>query len=217
MVDATYRAFLNYSILSDAESEKLFFSTLPYIYVGLVAIIATVLMILVSSTISRQNQRKQDTVKTMLDSRLSKQYHDLTEVARAYHLKIDDDTKQTYEQYSKGLKSSGKMREGARAVQQVLNYFEFLSVGVPQRNFDEAMVKEIIRGILCGRVHTNRWIIQERRKRKSLAYINLVAVYYRWHKSKMDKEMPPTFYLGPCPPVCLLKIHGWFMTRPWYC
>lgn len=208
----------NYRTLTDnfAVSPEQFGSSLPYIYVGILGIFATVAAIFITSGVSRYNQRKQDTMRMLLESRLSPHYSHLTETARTYFSSIDDGTAQTYETYIADVGGVGRKRKDARAVEEILNYFDFVSAGVLLRNYDEAMVKKTIRGILCNRVYRMRFIIQEVREVNVLAYENLVAVYRRWHNVDVDKILPDDVDLGPTPPKRLLRLHGWACTLPWY-
>ena len=202
-LNAIYEAYLNYF----NAPEEVFFGTLPYIYVGVIAILATVISILVSSAVSRQNQRRQNTVKILLESRLSHNYGVLGELDRSYFSKIDDGTAKTYRTYRTDLGGSGKKREGAKAVLQMLNYFEFLSAGILYRNFDETMMEKSIRGILCLRVYNMRYIIQEIRKKRPKSYEHLVALYWLWFDEETDKKLPNRVNLGSSPPAWLMKLH----------
>ena len=195
-------------------SIEVFAGTLPYIYVGVVAVLATVLSILVSSEVSRQNQRRQNTVRILLESRVSQNYSTLTKIGRNYFSSIDDGTVKTYRRYKAHLKSSGSKRNGAEAVMQMLNYFEFLSAGILYNNFDETMMEKSVRGILCLRVYQMRFIIQEVRKQRPKSYEHLVAVYWRWFDEETDKPLPKRVNLGSSPPVLLMKLHKLVLKLP---
>ena len=209
-INSTYQNYLDFF----DPSVDVFAGTLPYIYVGLIAILATVLSILVSSEVSRQNQRRQNTVRILLESRVSQQLGNLSKIGRNYFSTIDDGTVNTYRKYKAHLNSSGSKRDGAVAVLQMLNYFEFLSAGILYNNFDATMMEKSVRGILCLRVYQMRFIIQEVRKKRPKSYEHLVAVYRLWFDEGTDKQLPNRVNLGPSPPVWLLKLHRFVFKLP---
>lgn len=72
------------------------------------------------------------------------------------------------------------------ALRYVLNYFEFLAIGIKRGDFDEDMLNDSLRGILKKNVTMSRmWIVNARKDNENL-YMHVVWLHKRWH----PKEIP---------------------------
>ena len=68
------------------------------------------------------------------------------------------------------------------AVTELLNFYEFIALGVRLGDFDAPMLKLSVRGIMCNLVDDCRHLIGGIRVHSPLAYENLVWLYSQWRR-----------------------------------
>ena len=129
------------------------------------------------------SQRKQHTINILFQSRLS-EYFQKTNSLRKEIFPTDHDI--YLDDWKAARAQEGKSREGAEALQQLLNYYEFLAVGIAQGDLDKDLLRQSIRGIMCNLVDDARFMIAELRRndRKTLEF--LVALYDDWRDEKLN-------------------------------
>lgn len=130
---------------------------------------------LIAGIINLRNSVRQHTISTLLQSRLS-----------ATYMKYADDLSKHYEAYEKRRKENPALRESATdgvdvlALRYILNYFEFIAIGVKRGDLDEDMLRDSLRSILRKNVAMSRpWIMLCRSGNPRL-YQNLLWLHDRW-------------------------------------
>lgn len=183
--------------------------TLPYIFttvLGVVFGIAVTIMAVVLTVRSTQAEnRKQSTIKIILESRVSETFkNDLATI----HTHFPDGRKASitkFKRYSKSNKLDEK--KVANALIQMLNYYEFIAIGIRKGDIDGKMMKETIRGPLCRLIFEKRDIIRYYRvdMGQKKTFENIVALYWLWVDEGQKWEYDNAWAggvqcLGPPPP-----------------
>lgn len=132
-----------------------------------------------AGVINLRNSVRQHTISTLLQSRLS-----------ATYMKYADDLSTHYEDYDKRRNKNAALREAATdgvdilALRYILNYFEFIAIGVKRGDLDEDTLRDSLRSILRKNVAMSRpWIMQVRMGNDML-YQNLLWLHDRWALKK---------------------------------
>lgn len=144
-----------------------------------------------TSLVAIQNSVKQHTVNTLLQSRLSVKF--LENGDKINTLLIRDGVRKPL--------STADCNDPARfgeleALRYMLNYYEFIAVGVRQGDLHEPLLKHTIRGIVCGLTITTRKYIELSREAEHArlaqlkdyevqregprTYRNLLWLYHKW-------------------------------------
>jgi len=135
-----------------------------------------------TSEAARIAQRKQHTITILFETRLS-DYFQTTNKLRKQVFPTDRDI---YLEDWKKARSSADVtqREGADALQQVLNYYEFLAVGIYQEDLDKELLEKTIRGIMCNLVDDARIMISELRENDPHSLEHLATLYEEWRRKE---------------------------------
>lgn len=128
-------------------------------------------------------QRKQHTINILFQSRLS-EYFQTTNALRKEVFPTDQDI--YLDDWKAARAEAGKPREGAEALQQLLNYYEFLSVGIDQGDLDKELLHKSIRGIMCNLVDDARFMIAELRENDPNTLVYLAQLYEEWRAEKLN-------------------------------
>lgn len=138
-------------------------------------VIAAILGFLLAGWISLHTSIRQHTITTLLDSRLSETY-----------MKYADILSKHYSDYEASRAANPALRGSPTdnvdilALRYILNYFEFVSIGVMRGDFDEETLKDSLRSILRKNVSMSMaWIKMEQSKNPRL-YTNLMQLFHRW-------------------------------------
>lgn len=141
---------------------------------------------------SRLAQTKQHTMNLLIESRFAPfllelntdrkagfpEYKDIlyTDWASAMAAPRNDEPLQTERVVAR--------RKAARALTELLNYYEFLASGIRLGDLDEELLKENVRGFFCNLVDDARFVIIGLRKKQNsdLTYKNLIWLYERWRR-----------------------------------
>jgi hypothetical protein len=142
-----------------------------------------------SSKATRLAQRKQHTITILFETRLS-EYFQRTNTQRKLAFPVDQDI--TLADWRAARTATGSspqdearaaaLRDGADALQQMLNYYEFLAVGIAQQDLDKDLLKASIRGIMCNLVDDARIMIAELRQNDPKTMEHLVHLYEEWRR-----------------------------------
>ncbi len=74
----------------------------------------------------------------------------------------------------------------------MLNYYEFLALGIETGDLDEDMLRRSVRGIMCSLVDDARQIVAELNRRDRKTYGELIRLYNRWRsESALDTDGMP--------------------------
>ena len=174
-------------------------NTFPYLYVAILGIVVgalsvafTIATILVSVDRANQERKIQDTQKILLETRLSTYYQSQLDIRRKY-FPIGGDAKKVLRIF----KASGNSPQKA-TIKYLLNYYEFLAIGVLHQNLDETMIEQSLRQILCTLVFDMRLVIHHVRvvQNRPKSYEHLVKIHEMWAKKK-NGEWEEGIDLGP--------------------
>ena len=191
------------------EFQKAAEDSIPYIYIGVLGImvtalgiafslVATIATVLVSLKKAKQERKQQDTQKILLDTRLSSFYQEKV-VLRWNKFGTGADGNSTKARANLSIYNRNTGSAASVAVRYLLNYYEFLAIGIHQGHLEEDVLRESLRGILCRLVFDMRLIIRAARiqpgHEQSFEYI--VALYGKWKKEDNADEWNMRVDLGP--------------------
>jgi len=130
---------------------------------------------IIAGMITLRNSIRQHTVTTLLQSRLS-----------ATYMKYADDLSRHYTEFDKRRRANPALRESATdkvdisALRYILNYFEFIAIGVKRGDLDEETLKDSLRSILRKNVAMSRPWIKAGQVDNPHLYTNLLWLHDRW-------------------------------------
>jgi len=185
VITGEYQALLQH--IPDAPSEDYkILVTLFGTVISAFAVVVAIATFYFSNRANRRAQQKQHTITILFETRLS-EYFQTTNKARKIAFPVDQDI--TLDQWQAARIASSETSEraeilntGADALQQLLNYYEFLAVGIAQGDLDEELLKASIRGIMCNLVDDARIMISQLRQNDPKTLEHLVRLYERWRQ-----------------------------------
>lgn len=130
---------------------------------------------LIAGIINLRNSIRQHTISTLLQSRLS-----------ATYMKYADDLSRHYTDYDVRRRSNPALKEMATdgvdilALRYILNYFEFIAIGVKRGDLDDDMLRDSLRSILKKNVSMSRPWIKATQIDSPNTYKNLLWLHDRW-------------------------------------
>jgi hypothetical protein len=130
---------------------------------------------IIASIITMRNSIKQHTITTLLQSRLSATYMGYADKVSAHYVAYDEERKanpQLDREPSAGIDEA--------ALRYILNYFEFVAIGIQRGDLDEGMLRDSLRSILIKNVAMSRSWIDAARKTAPRLYCNLAWLHARW-------------------------------------
>ena len=161
--------------------------------VNAMAVVVGLATFLWSARQSRVQQRQQHTITILFQTRLSPEFREtLTRRKRSFAEgeAVSYDTYRTYLTAARNTDLTDdealSRRESAEAIRTLLNYYEFIALGVARRDLDEGMLRGSIRGIMCALVVDMADILRTEQARNPLAYRNLTALFQRWRVHEPD-------------------------------
>jgi hypothetical protein len=168
----------------------------PQIVVGAFGALIALFAFVFNAQRARDQSREQHTIKILFDTRLSAEFRGMLEARRRVFREGQRIDPLTFESYLAIDPDAGeaetRKRHAAEAVRSLLNYYEFLALGVSRRDLDETMLRETVRGIMCNLVIDCLGVIDAQRARNPLALRHLTALYLRWKlPGDPDPERPP--------------------------
>lgn len=151
----------------------------PAQWVVMFATMAAICGWLFAAAVTIRSSVKQHTINTLLQSRLSTTY-----------MLYADKISTHYEQYDTRKRADPAITERPTdhvdklALRYILNYFEFIAIGVKRADLDEDLLRDSLRSILHKNVAMSREWIEEKRNENVLLYQNLAALHARWCPSE---------------------------------
>jgi len=134
-----------------------------------------------------RQSRKQHTVKILFDTRLSSEFRQHLEWRKHCFPEGQLVGAETYFDYLEARRSAElsddrafERRKSAEAIRSLLNYYEFIALGIRSADLDEAMMYNTVRGIMCNLIADMHEIVAAYRHRDPRTYRHLVALYARW-------------------------------------
>lgn len=158
--------------------------------VGLVSVLFT--YILTNYTNSKNDQR-QFSLKVLFDYRFSSTYrNDLLNRQHYFPRNMPVDADYFWQCFNARFENEpptddpDKAATSAEAVIHILNFYEFVCIGIKRNDLDEMMMKESIRGMMCAFVSDFRDVIISCQNNHPLTYKHLVSQYNMWKDPKQD-------------------------------
>ncbi|SFS46888.1 protein of unknown function [Sulfitobacter marinus] len=160
--------------------------------VAAISVVAAILTFWFSTRAARHAQRKQHTITVLLETRLSSEFQGTIEKRRAYFPEYTDVAFDDWNAARNTMTPPGASmdviaehkvrRDSALALTTLLNYYEFLAVGITEGDLDEEMLKKTLRSIMCNLVDDSRHLIAGMQKINPNTYEHLTALYGQWRK-----------------------------------
>ena len=130
---------------------------------------------IIASIVTIRNSVKQHTITTLLQSRLSATYMCYADKISEHYMKYDEDR-------AGNLPVPTRPTDGVDelALRYILNYFEFIAIGITRGDLDEPMLKDSFRGIVRKNVEMSRLWMEGHRKGNPSLYEHLIWLHHRW-------------------------------------
>jgi len=136
---------------------------------------------------AESQSKQQHTLKILFDTRLSAEFRRNLEL-RKLHFPEGEfvDPVQfwanLHAQRDKVLSDDDakERRQSAEGLRSLLNYYEFIAMGITRGDLDEAMLKGSIRGIMCNLVNDCVHLIVDAREKNEKTYEHLALLYDKW-------------------------------------
>lgn len=130
---------------------------------------------LIAGFITLRNSTKQHTINTLLQSRLSATYMGYADKLSQHYMAFD-----ARKAANPAIKESPTDAADIMALRYILNYFEFVAVGIKRGDLDEGTLRDSLRTILRKNVTMSMsWIGKERVSNPNL-YTHLLWLFDRW-------------------------------------
>ncbi|EEG6977422.1 DUF4760 domain-containing protein, partial [Salmonella enterica] len=147
----------------------------------------------IQSAVSRASARKQHTLNLVVNHRFSELFHkknesafDVFGVDKTIH---PDWVKKSFSSKGDEIDDEGKKYiTGTLGLSYLLNFYEFVSVGIIQKDLDEGMIKECFLGIMSRLEKRGVFLIRYSQRIEPKAYENLVALIERWGREPLTKK-----------------------------
>jgi hypothetical protein len=137
---------------------------------------------LTSAIVTVRNSVKQHTITTLLQTRLSTTYMDKAMKALDFYLQS------AYSSFNPAPAAVVKASASKNDIEYVLNYFEFLAVGIREGDLHENVLRLSMRGIVVRFTRTSSDYIQALRQDNGpLTFANLLWLYSRWYDARHDR------------------------------
>jgi hypothetical protein len=162
-------------------------------HVGLASVALGFATFVFTSQRSRNQERQQHTITILFQTRLSSEFREnlakrkeiFSEGVQVSH-KIYKSMLNARAGDEMSAEEARKCRECAEAIRFLLNYYEFIALGIVRRDLDEGMLRGSIRGIMCALVVDMANILKGAQADNPLAYRNLIWLFQRWRVHEPD-------------------------------
>lgn len=182
-----------YTSLADSGAERFAVLSVSFATLGWLA----------TSWVTRSISRRQHTVNVLLQHRFSAEMSTyMTSILARYPIGSQIDAGEAGKLVA-AEKSTGAERvtdhtadtDAARksvcdAIDRVLNYYEFLAIGIKKGDLDAAVMKDFYRGMLTGLAEHCHGLVSLYRQENDRVYENLVDLYFAWTiATRFPKEL----------------------------
>ncbi|WP_431152245.1 DUF4760 domain-containing protein [Acidovorax facilis] len=182
-------ALLVYWIKSEATLPVLNIPAPKWRLGNLVTVVVAIMVWIGTSYVTMRNLVKQHTINTLLQSRLSATYmENARALNKGFFGKHGELIPLTQEEVI-----NPPAEVNLQALNYMLNYFEFIAVGIRHGDLDESVMKNSLRGIVCSvfcvaenYIHTRRSDVRDPSKART--YEHLCWLHARWRD---DSQLPP--------------------------
>lgn len=144
-------------------------------FLAATGVMAAVCGWLIAGILTLRNSVKQHTINTLLQSRLSATYMGYADKLSLHYMSYD-----ARKSANPALRESPTDAVDILALRYILNYFEFIAVGIKRGDLDEWTLRDSLRSILRKNVTMSMdWIAKERVTNPNL-YKHLLWLFSRW-------------------------------------
>lgn len=151
----------------------------PNTILVLLGIVAAILGWLFPTRASAVATTRNHSIQTLMESRLSETY--TSQVAKCTEVLVDF-KKHNGENYALTVMDfNGLDQEKKNAIHYLLNYLEFVSVGVRFGDLDENLMKNMMKSIINSNVAFFGEIIRDKQAKSPTLYEHLTALHKRWN------------------------------------
>lgn len=148
---------------------------------------------------NRNQARQQYTLKLIFDTRLSTEFRRHLENRKLYFSEgeaVSDAKFRALLKPQGSTEMSGdeveRRRRCGESIRALLNYYEFVALGIYRKDLDGAMVKGALRTIMCSLVVDMKDVIDGYRAQNPRIYTNLVRLYMAWKRPDQPAFAMPT-------------------------
>lgn len=178
--------FLKYSVRNTTSNYK---ST------GLITILAAIAAVcgwIFTARVQTINAVKSHSMQVLMSSRTSTAYVDMvkkTSEIRRKILKERDNTGESIQDVQLTIEEFEQLEnEEKTAVIYMLNFLEFVAIGIRHYNLDEGLLKESLKSIVSANYKLYQLVIEHLRKNDGAAiYVQLELLHQRWSKAEQLK------------------------------
>ncbi len=130
---------------------------------------------LFTNMISMRNLIRKHTIDTLLQSRLSSTYMRYADILSRHYTDFDSRRKA-----NPALRESPTDHVDVHALRYILNYFEFIAIGIKRGDLDDEMLRDSLKSILRKNVEMSiHWIRRAQLDNPKL-YVNLLWLHHHW-------------------------------------
>jgi len=159
----------------------------PRVLATLAALFFGVFSFFYRSHEAERQSKKQHTLKMLFDTRLSSEFRQHLERRKMHFPEgefVDPAKFMSYLRAERDRDLSDdearERRQSAEALRSLLNYYEFIALGIARDDLDEEMLKGTIRGIMCNLVMDCVHLIVDVREDDPRTFEHLARLYERW-------------------------------------
>lgn len=142
------------------------------------SIVAAVTGWIITSWVSLRNTKRQHTITVLLQSRLSQAYQQRMKDAIAIYPVTPNLTL-----FQECDLNCPEKKEAIEGIKYLLNYFEFIAVGIKYGDLDEKTLRQSMRGILNTLVTISDIYIKYSIKKYPLVYEHLLWLNNKWRQT----------------------------------
>lgn len=145
----------------------------------LLGIVAAILGWLFPTRANAVGSTRNHSIQTLIDSRLSETYIAQVEICTEIYVQFKKDNSESYNLKSSDFESLNPKQK--YAIHYLLNYLEFVAVGIRFGDLDENLMKNMMKSIISSNFNFFGEIIVEKQKKSPTVYEHLTALYKRWN------------------------------------
>lgn len=164
------------------------------------AAVVGVVTFLLNTWQTQRHQRKQHTIRILLETRLSAEYRGLLS-SRSKNFPAGTSISPKDFDLAHSGQCGPESKRSANSLVAILNHYEFIAVAIDAGDLDEQMMRRTVRGLMCNLVHDCRYLIPHFQSSNSRLYEALVDLFNRWRDptvhDAIEQSAPKSRYFVP--------------------